>query len=146
MQITAITMVETNHILNKPVTLLQVDDDPIFNAVCEQHFKSHRSWNVIHETSLESTEVRLRQAPSVDVLMLDLCLPGRNGIEFLETLRDMNFSGKLIIVSSQPVDVIRMASMLATSFALNLVAQMEKPFTPAKLAALDLAISSDVTR
>ncbi len=134
-----------NHIISKHVILLQVDDDSLFNAVCEQHFKSHRSLDSIHMTSLKSTELRLKQTPAVDVLMLDLSLPDRDGIEFFETLRDMNFSGKLIIVSSQPDDVIRMASILATNFGLNLVAHMEKPLTPAKLATLDAAIYSDVT-
>lgn len=130
---------------SKSITLLQVDDDRLFNAVCKQHFKSHGSLDLIQMTSIKAAELRLNQTPEIDVLMLDLSLPDRDGIEFLETLKDLSFTGKLIIVSSQPSNVIGMASTLANTLGLNLVAGMEKPLTPAKLASLDAAIFLDST-
>lgn len=128
---------------SKRITLLQVDDDPLFNAVCEQHFQRNESVQLIQVTSIETAELRLKQTPEIDVLMLDLALPDRDGVEFLETLVDINFTGRLIIISSQSSDVIKMAGTIATTKGLNLVALVEKPLTPEKLASLDAAISQD---
>lgn len=128
---------------SKIVTLLQVDDDLVFNAICKQHFKSQGSVELIQMTSIKAAESRLKEAPGIDVLMLDLSLPDRDGIEFLETLKDIGFAGKLIIVSSQPGNVIGMASTMATTMGLNLVARLDKPLTPSKMASLDVAISLD---
>jgi DNA-binding NarL/FixJ family response regulator len=47
--------------------------------------------------------------------MLDLSLPDRDGIEFLSVLKDIGFNGKLIVMSSQPRNVIDMAATLATA-------------------------------
>jgi DNA-binding response OmpR family regulator len=48
-------------------------------------------------------------------MMLDLSLPDRDGIEFLTTLKGIGFNGKLILMSSQPRNVIDMAATLATA-------------------------------
>ena len=128
---------------SKRITLLQVDDDLLFNAVCSQHFQRSEFIQLIQVTSIEAAELRLKQTPEIDVLMLDLSLPGRDGVEFLETLADINFTGRLVIISSQSSHVIKMAGTIATVKGLNLVARVEKPLTPEKLASLDAAISQD---
>ena len=128
---------------SKRITLLQVDDDPLFNAVCTRHFQRSELIQLIQVTSIEAAELRLKQTPEIDVLMLDLSLPGRDGVEFLETLADINFTGRLVIISSQSSHVIKMAGTIATVKGLNLVARVEKPLTPEKLASLDAAISQD---
>jgi two-component SAPR family response regulator len=129
--------------LSKSITLLQVDDDLLFNAVCNQHFQRNESVQLIQVTSIEAAELRLKQTPEIDLLMLDLSLPGRDGVEFLETLADINFTGRLVIISSQSSHVIKMAGTIATAKGLNLVARVEKPLTSEKLASLDAAISQD---
>ncbi len=84
-----------------------------------------------------------KQTPKIEVLMLDLPLPDRDGVEFLETLVNINFTGRLNKISSQSSHVIKMAGTIATTKGLNLVARVEKPLTPEKLASLDAAISQD---
>ena len=122
--------------------LLQVDDDPIFNAVCERHFGGRTDLEFTQFNNVAQAERRLMESPPVDVLMLDLSLPDRDGIEFLSTVKQLNFTGRLILVSSQPRSVIDMAATLATSLGLNLVLQLEKPLSPDKLARIDAAIAT----
>ncbi|MEE4239316.1 MAG: response regulator [Anderseniella sp.] len=122
--------------------LLQVDDDPIFNAVCEKHFSGRNDLEFTQFNNVTQAERRLMDSPPVDVLMLDLSLPDRDGIEFLSTIKQLNFKGRLILVSSQPRSVIDMAATLASSLGLNLVLRLEKPLTPEKLARIDEAIAA----
>jgi len=119
------------------IRFLQVDNDPIFNDVCAKHFQNAEDLEFVQFDNISQTERRLMEAAPVDVLMLDLSLPDRDGIEFLSTLKQLNFQGKLIFMSSQPCSVLDMASTLAASLGLNLVLRLEKPLSPEKLAQID---------
>ncbi len=122
------------------VRILQVDDDPLFNAVLLQHFSRHQNVDLDQVTSIAAAEQRLTQGSVVDVLLLDLSLPDRDGFEYLSTLSSAGFQGKLIIVSSQPRSVVDMAETMANSLKLNVALVVEKPLSPDKLARLDKAI------
>jgi CheY-like chemotaxis protein len=123
------------------IRFLQVDDDPIFNALCTRHFTGRDGIEFIQLTSLNPAEDRMRSKPVVDVLMLDLSLPDRDGIEFLSVLKDIGFNGKLIVMSSQPRNVIDMAATLATAQGIAPTLTLSKPLTPEKLAEIDAVLA-----
>lgn len=129
--------------ISRNIILFQVDDDSLFNAICRRHFKRNRFVELIQLTTINATELRLKRTPGIDVLVLDLSLPDRDGMEFLGTPPDIGFTGKLIIVSSQLRDVINLAGALAIAKDLDLIARIEKPLTPEKLATPDAAITED---
>lgn len=124
------------------IRFLQVDDDPIFNALCARHFAGRDGIDFIPLTSIDEAEKRLRSEPGIDVLMLDLSLPDRDGIEFLTTLKNTGFTGKLIMMSSQPRNVLDMASTLATAQGMPPALVLAKPITPEKLAEIDEVLAS----
>lgn len=119
------------------IRFLQVDDDPIFNAVCSKHFSGRNDLDFTQHDNVSQAERCLMEVTPVDVLMLDLSLPDRDGIEFLTSIKQLNFKGRIIMVSSQPRSVIDMAATMATSLGLNLVLQLEKPLSTEKLAKID---------
>jgi DNA-binding NtrC family response regulator len=121
---------------------LQVDDDPIFNAVCARHFSGRDGLDYIQFSSLDPAEELLSNDPAIDVLMLDLSLPDRDGIEFLTLLNAYGFKGKLILMSSQPRNVIEMAATLAAARGHPPALTLSKPVTPEKLAEIDAVLAS----
>ena len=121
---------------------LQLDDDPIFNAVCARHFSGRDGLDFIQLTSVDEAEKRLLNGPGIDVMMLDLSLPDRDGIEFLTPLKNTGFDGKLILMSSQPRNVIDMAATLATAQGMPPALVLAKPITPEKLAEIDKVLAS----
>jgi DNA-binding NtrC family response regulator len=121
---------------------LQVDDDPIFNAVCARHFSGRDGLDYIQFSSLDPAEELLSNDPAIDVLMLDLSLPDRDGIEFLTLLNAYGFKGKLILMSSQPRNVIEMAATLAAAQGHPPALTLKKPVTPEKLAEIDAVLAS----
>lgn len=123
------------------INLLQVDDDPIFNAVCMKHFGGRQDVQFTQFETTAEAERRLSAEPAIDVFMLDLSLPDRDGIEFLPLIRQLGFEGQLILVSSQPRSVIDMAATLAGSLGLNLAMTLDKPLTPEKLAKIDEVVA-----
>jgi CheY-like chemotaxis protein len=127
----------------KKIQILQVDDDPLFNTVCGQHFQQHGNVELTQVASIAAASEKLSLQPQTDILMLDLSLPDRDGFEYLKELSTIPFAGRLIIVSSQPPSVIDMAQTMAKGLDLNVAITVEKPLTPEKLAKIDEIVFSD---
>lgn len=91
--------------------------------------------NLPAEIRLFSTgEDFLRSGLSPDVLFMDIRLPGKNGMEIIEHLRDSNRQGQVIFVSSYE-------NYALNAFDLDAVHYLLKPVHPKKLSlALDKAI------
>jgi DNA-binding response OmpR family regulator len=125
------------------IQVLQIDDDPLFNAVFAEHFKQHSdSVELFQVSTIEDAEKCMSQFPQIKWLVLDLSLPDRDGFEYIKSLGQSSRHQKLIIVSSQPPSVIEMAKTMAASVGLDIVMSIQKPLSPDKLAKLDKAILS----
>jgi len=68
-----------------------------------------------------------------DLIILDLSLPGIDGIEILRELSYKNCASRLIFVSGQDRGVLRAAEDLAKARALNYVATLSKPVRISRL-------------
>lgn len=72
---------------NKPKTILLLEDDTALNRaiVLKLEQKGHRVISTMRAE--EALEVLNSEHPNIDVVWLDLLLPGMNGIEFLSEVR-----------------------------------------------------------
>lgn len=61
------------------------------------------------------------------VITLDLCLPDVDGFEVLLSLKTLQFTGQLIVVSAQPEWIRNQAANLACANGLKVPAHMSKP-------------------
>lgn len=72
---------------NKPKTILLLEDDSALNRaiVLKLEQKGHRVISTMRAE--DALDVLNSEHPSIDVVWLDLLLPGMNGIEFLAEVR-----------------------------------------------------------
>ena len=77
--------------------MLIVDDEPDI-CDCLQHFFSTRGFTVTCAFSGEEAIERLAEGP-VDVVLLDIVLPGIHGIEVLRRVKDLCPEVKVVMVS-----------------------------------------------
>ena len=61
------------------------------------------------------------------VVILDLNMPNMDGLEFLERLKDTQFSGALLLVSGEDERVLQAAEKLASSYHLQVLGHLSKP-------------------
>ena len=80
--------------LHRAPTILVVDDDPTICKLLEFHLKRAGSNVLLAGTGMQALEI-LKAQPMVDLVVLDLRLPGMSG---LETLREINRSGNVTSV------------------------------------------------
>src|SRR5271170_1651355 len=71
-----------------------------------------------------------------DFIMLDLMMPGTDGVELLRLLADHVKDSKLCLISGSDSRVLNSARRLGSAHGLNVVAALEKPLDIGTLRAL----------
>ena len=70
------------------------------------------------------------------VVLVDLSLPGRDGIDILKQLRDIGFAGEVVLMSGAGKHVLQTARRMVEGSPLVVSGLLPKPFTPEELLAL----------
>ena len=73
------------------------------------------------------------------ILMLDIAMPGRDGVELIGHLSAGGYRGKVVVMSGSHPSYIQMSSTIATVRGLNLAGSLAKPFR--KQRVMDLLAS-----
>lgn len=108
--------------------VLIVEDDPTIAFVHRRVVSSHPGFGVVAETSSAEQALRLlRSGTRVDLVLLDLGLPGADGIKLLRHLRS---SGGPDVIA---VTARRDSKTVGALLRLGVVDYLVKPFTPERL-------------
>jgi DNA-binding NtrC family response regulator len=121
-----------------PAKLAVVDDDPAFAEYLKTLLGS-RGYDVSVYSSGATLLQALERNPAPDVVLLDVLMPGMNGLETLKAARQANPAVQVIMLSGQQVP-----STIVDSVRLGAVDYVVKPDDPEGLgeAALEIAIRS----
>jgi len=121
-----------------PAKLAVVDDDPAFAEYLKTLLGS-RGYDVSVYSSGATLLQGLERNPAPDVVLLDVLMPGMNGLETLKAVRQANPAVQVIMLSGQQVP-----STIVDSVRLGAVDYVVKPDDPEGLgeAALEIAIRS----
>lgn len=114
--------------------MLVIDDD---QAICE--LIADIAEPLGFEVSRAYDGAAFREAyriASPQIIVLDLRLPGEDGIELLQHLSAAGFGGQLILLSGAGPRVLETTKRLATSLGLTVLGYLDKPFIPGTLVAL----------
>ncbi|MDE2629124.1 MAG: EAL domain-containing response regulator [Burkholderiales bacterium] len=124
--------------VDKPeVSVLLLDDDPFMLKLLGLVLAGLGYTGV---TGCESGRAALdwidaaERAP--DLILLDLNMPGMDGVEFVRHLVDRRYGGALILVSGEDDRMLLAAESLVRAHRLTVLGRLHKAVTPAALAAL----------
>ncbi len=110
-----------------------VDDDP---AILETASEALRA--PLFETSTASAaQVFFEQLDARDahVVLIDLQLPGQDGIDILGALRDRAYAGEVVLISGADSHILETARRMAAAYGLHVTGYLRKPFTANQLIA-----------
>ena len=104
--------------------LLVVDDEP---GICE--FISEVTGDISFETIIATNTAEFIRAYTDDasVIILDLLMPGTDGVEHLRFLSDGNCQAAILLISGFDVGVLRAAEKLAIERGLWVIGTLQKP-------------------
>lgn len=93
---------------NQTASILLIDDHPIIRNGVKQLIGMDNSLSVIAEACNGEQGVELAEQYDPDLILLDLNMPGLNGLETLDLLRKRELSGRIVVftVSNHEDDIV----------------------------------------
>ena len=113
--------------------LVALDDDPVMGGIVVEIAR-----RAGYEAQLVTTAADFARALEgpVDIVTLDLMVPGTDGVELLRSLADAGHAPEIILVSGMDERVIAGARRVADQLGLSVLGQVHKPFRAAELREL----------
>ena len=124
----------------KTIKVLMIDDNMQLVDMVKEYFSSHAVIEVVDSAVNGSEGLKLLQtkAGEYDIVLLDLIMPGMDGIKVLEEVQKQNVDAKIIVLTSyNSPEVIRKVSGLGIKYF------MLKPFELSDLESKILEYSID---
>ena len=92
----------------EPASILLIDDHPMLRTGVKQLVSMAPDITVVGEASNGDQGIELAESLDPDLILLDLNMPGMNGLETLDKLREKSLSGRVVVfsVSNHEEDVV----------------------------------------
>ncbi|MDP2285355.1 MAG: EAL domain-containing response regulator [Pseudohongiella sp.] len=109
--------------------LLVIDDDPLFQKQVKIILEGRY---VVHANLRASAEDLCRDFPA-DTIILDLNMPGIDGVSFIKTIAALEPKPKLLIASGHDESILELAKSTAIMYGLSRTDVLQKPLTRSSL-------------
>ena len=107
------------------INVLIIDDDPMVSHINRVYTEKMAGFKVLEEVNIEKNmEIDVQLLKNADLLLLDIYLPGKSGIELLKDIRKENTELDVIIISASKI-----TEHISTAMQLGIVDYLIKPFT-----------------
>jgi DNA-binding NarL/FixJ family response regulator len=87
-----------------PIRLLIVDDHPVMRDGLRGLFANDPDFDVVAEAGDGAEAVREAQRTEVDVILMDLRMPGMGGVEAITQLRKLNNRARVLVLTTFDTD------------------------------------------
>jgi DNA-binding response OmpR family regulator len=114
--------------------LLVVDDEPGITRVIEAVAR-RVGFEVISINDTDQFEKALA-ALKPNIIMLDVAMPGRDGLELIGHLSAGQYPGRVVVMSGSDPRYIQMSSTIAKTRGLIVAATLAKPFRKQEVSEL----------
>ena len=114
--------------------ILLVDDEPFALRLIGHQLAQLGFTEVVALEDSQAALARLEgDIAAFELLLLDLQMPGVDGIEFLRHLDRLRFGGGLVLISGEDQRILQTANRLAVGHGLHVLGALHKPVTAAQL-------------
>lgn len=117
--------------------ILVVDDDPFaLKLLTSELTELGHSGVMAYSNAYTALSVLDTAADAVDVVFLDLQMPGMDGVEFIRQLVTVGYENALILISGEDERILQTAGKLAQAHKLNILGSLSKPTYPDRIKSL----------
>ena len=121
-------IVENAPVADSPLNILLVEDEPQVRKVLERLLTSRGHRVLEAAQGLEALQIMRRQPENIDLVVMDVIMPGMNGRETFREMRTIRADIKVLFISGYPGDVITIQDIRDEKLDL-----LAKPLVPREL-------------
>jgi len=107
--------------------IMVVDDDPFMRKMLRELLETE-GHEVVAEAASGDEAVTAYREFQPDIVIMDIVLPNKNGIEVTGLILSLDKSARIIIISA-----LKDIPLIRAAFASGAIDYIHKPFTPAKM-------------
>lgn len=123
--------------------ILILDDDPFILKLLKRMLANLGFSSVsCCENGVDALKLLNDAATRPDLILLDLNMPGMDGIEFVRHLVGQKFSGSLILVSGEDERMLQVTEKLVQAHQISILGYLKKPVEPDALRALLMKLAA----
>ncbi|WP_440053612.1 LytR/AlgR family response regulator transcription factor [Pseudoalteromonas sp. T1lg65] len=123
--------------MNKVLRCLLVDDEPLARVRLKRLLDSVNNIQCVAEAENGEQAIRMLTQIEVDLVFLDISMPGISGLETAKQIRLLNKQCKIVFVTAHPEHALAAFDLLASGY-------LVKPLESNKLEALLLSLFPEV--
>jgi len=128
------------------VKIMILDDEPFMLKLLARMLLNQGFPNVsCCENGEDALQLVDDTATRPDLILLDLNMPGMDGIEFVRHLVDHNYTGSLILVSGEDERMLRTAEKLVQAHKITILGYLQKPVQPDELTTFLSRLAPPIT-
>jgi EAL domain-containing protein (putative c-di-GMP-specific phosphodiesterase class I)/AmiR/NasT family two-component response regulator len=119
------------------LSILVLDDEPFMLGLIG-HVLAELGFDRVQacDCGVKALERVAMAETTPDLILLDLNMPGMDGVEFVRRLVEHDYAGSLVLVSGEDKRVLHMAEKLITAHRIKVVGHLQKPFTLESVEAI----------
>lgn len=129
-----------------PIRILILDDDPFILKLLTRMLANLGFSSVdCSEDGINALKLLDNVATRPDLILLDLNMPGMDGIEFVRHLVERGYSGSLILVSGEDERMLKTTEKLVQAHKIPILGYLQKPVQPEALRMQLMKMASSLS-
>jgi EAL domain-containing protein (putative c-di-GMP-specific phosphodiesterase class I) len=115
------------------MNILIIDDDPFYTHVACKLIEGNS--HVLEECN-DPTKLKLASLRDYDLILLDIMMPGMDGVQMLDKIQQYSNNTKVILATSVDQAVIESIVALAKQMEVNIIGVLRKPYKASELQSI----------
>ncbi|MBI5109040.1 MAG: EAL domain-containing response regulator [Rhodocyclales bacterium] len=122
---------------NSTVKIMLLDDEPFMLRLLGRQLENLGFATLFpHVSGAAALDAIAGPGGAPDLILLDLNMPGMDGIEFVRHLVELRYTGSLVLISGEDERMLAAASKLVQAHSIDVLGYLHKPVPPDALARL----------
>lgn len=112
--------------MNRTFSAMVIDDHPLQTTLLTHALRKHGAY--VAPFNCVDEAIMCAETTYFDVIFCDIMMPGRDGVDMMELLDNINYPGKVVIVSAMDLTIISAVKAMCSGFSFDVVGKLQKPY------------------